>query len=63
MDPHHVGTLKQEQMFSEETNLPLLFHVFILCILHAKCSNEKEESKEDVENIGSGGRIATNTGF
>lgn len=63
MDPHLVGTLKQEQMFSEETNLPLFFYVFILFILHANASIRKKKVKKDVENIGYGGRTASNIGY
>ena len=60
--PHHVGTSKQEQMFSEETNLPLFFYVFILFIPHANVSIRQKKVKKDVENIGYGGRTVTNAG-
>lgn len=63
-DPHITwGLLKQGQMFSEETNLPFFFYVFILFILHANASIGKNKVMKDVENIGSGGRTATNTGY
>lgn len=56
-----MGTWKQEQMFSEETNLPF-FNVFILFIPHANISIGMKKVKEDVENIGYRGRTVTNAG-
>ena len=39
------------------------FYVFILFILPANASIGKNKVMKDVENIGSGGRTATNTGY
>lgn len=39
------------------------FNVFILFILHANASIGKNKVMKDVDNIGCGGRTATNTGY
>lgn len=41
----------------------VFFYIFILFVLHANASIGENKVKKDVENIGYGGKTATNTGY
>jgi hypothetical protein len=49
-------------MFSEQTNLPY-FYVLFLFILHVNASITEKKAKTDMENIGHGGRTVIDISY
>ena len=58
-----MGTFEARTDVLRRNKFAFFFYVFILFILHANASIGKNKVMKDVENIGSGGRTATNTGY